>query len=118
MQVEVFKHAGDPLPHLPNLVKELGITCPDQLWVSDITCIRLHNEHYVRCNDLLGGAANGLVWLASSECFSRSTLCTRLVIDDYDFTVALAAGGDPYSFLDILHLVGRVNRCGKLAGGD
>lgn len=34
-----------PYPRYPNLVKELGITRPDQVWVSDITYIRLHQEH-------------------------------------------------------------------------
>jgi transposase InsO family protein len=34
-----------PYPCYPNLVKELGITRPDQVWVSDITYIRLHQEH-------------------------------------------------------------------------
>ena len=34
-----------PYPRYPNLVKELGITHPDQVWVSDITYIRLHQEH-------------------------------------------------------------------------
>jgi transposase InsO family protein len=30
-----------PYPRYPNLVKELEVTCPDQVWVSDITYIRL-----------------------------------------------------------------------------
>ena len=34
-----------PYPRYPNLVKELEITHPDQVWVSDITYIRLHQEH-------------------------------------------------------------------------
>ena len=34
-----------PYPRYPNLVKELSITSPDQVWVSDITYIRLHQEH-------------------------------------------------------------------------
>jgi len=34
-----------PYPRYPNLVKELSITRPDQVWVSDITYIRLHQEH-------------------------------------------------------------------------
>jgi transposase InsO family protein len=29
-----------PYPRYPNLVKELVTTCPDQVWVSDITYIR------------------------------------------------------------------------------
>jgi transposase InsO family protein len=33
-----------PYPRYPNLVKELEITCPDQVWVSDITYIRLERE--------------------------------------------------------------------------
>ena len=33
-----------PYPRYPNLVKELEITHPDQVWVSDITYIRLHQE--------------------------------------------------------------------------
>jgi transposase InsO family protein len=33
-----------PYPRYPNLVKELDITCPDQVWVSDITYIRLERE--------------------------------------------------------------------------
>ena len=34
-----------PYPRYPNLVRELGITRPDQAWVSDITYIGLHQEH-------------------------------------------------------------------------
>jgi transposase InsO family protein len=34
-----------PYPRYPNLVKELEITHPDQVWVSDITYIRLHQEY-------------------------------------------------------------------------
>lgn len=30
-----------PYPRYPNLVKELAFTYPDQVWVSDITYIRL-----------------------------------------------------------------------------
>jgi transposase InsO family protein len=33
-----------PYPRYPNLVKDLKITHPDQVWVSDITYIRLRNE--------------------------------------------------------------------------
>lgn len=33
-----------PYPRYPNLVKELEITGPDQVWVSDITYIRLERE--------------------------------------------------------------------------
>ena len=33
-----------PYVRYPNLVKDLEITHPDQVWVSDITYIRLHNE--------------------------------------------------------------------------
>ncbi len=33
-----------PYPRYPNLVKELEITYPDQVWVSDITYIRLERE--------------------------------------------------------------------------
>ena len=32
-----------PYPRYPNLVKELEITYPDQVWASDITYIRLQN---------------------------------------------------------------------------
>ena len=34
-----------PYPRYPNLVKELDITRPDQVWVSDITYIRLYQEY-------------------------------------------------------------------------
>lgn len=34
-----------PYPRYPNLVKELEIVHPDQVWVSDITYIRLHQEY-------------------------------------------------------------------------
>ena len=34
-----------PYPRDPNLVKELEIVHPDQVWVSDITYIRLHQEY-------------------------------------------------------------------------
>jgi transposase InsO family protein len=34
-----------PYPRYPNLVKELEIAYPDQVWVSDITYIRLHQEY-------------------------------------------------------------------------
>ena len=33
-----------PYPRYPNLVKDLIITCPEHVWVSDITFIRLLNE--------------------------------------------------------------------------
>jgi len=33
-----------PYPRYPNLVKELKITCPDQVWVSDVTYIRLERD--------------------------------------------------------------------------
>jgi transposase InsO family protein len=33
-----------PYLRYPNLVKELEITLPDQVWVSDITYVRLHND--------------------------------------------------------------------------
>lgn len=33
-----------PYPRYENLVKELEITCPDQVWVSDITYIRLNSS--------------------------------------------------------------------------
>ena len=33
-----------PYPRYPNLVKDLQITYPDQVWVADITYIRLRNE--------------------------------------------------------------------------
>ena len=33
-----------PYPRYPNLVKELEITHPDQVWVADITYIRLQRE--------------------------------------------------------------------------
>ena len=33
-----------PYPRYPNLVKDLDITYPDQVWVADITYIRLRNE--------------------------------------------------------------------------
>ena len=34
-----------PYPYYPNLVKKMIITHPDQVWVSDITYIRLHQGH-------------------------------------------------------------------------
>ena len=34
-----------PYPRYPNLVKKLEIVHPDQVWVSDITYIRLHQEY-------------------------------------------------------------------------
>lgn len=34
-----------PYPRYPNLVKKLKIAHPDQVWVSDITYIRLHQEY-------------------------------------------------------------------------
>ncbi len=34
-----------PYPRYPNLVKELEIAYPDQVWVSDITYIRLYQEY-------------------------------------------------------------------------
>ena len=34
-----------PYPRYPNLVKELEIAHPDQVWVSDIIYIRLHQEY-------------------------------------------------------------------------
>jgi transposase InsO family protein len=34
-----------PYPRYPNLVKELEIAHPDQVWVSDITYIHLHQEY-------------------------------------------------------------------------
>ena len=34
-----------PYPRYPNLVKELEIVHPDQVWVSDISYIRLHQEY-------------------------------------------------------------------------
>jgi len=34
-----------PYPRYPNLIKELEIVHPDQVWVSDITYIRLHQEY-------------------------------------------------------------------------
>jgi putative transposase len=42
------RHTTDsqhPYPRYPNLVKELEIVHPDQVWVSDITYIRLHQEY-------------------------------------------------------------------------
>jgi transposase InsO family protein len=33
-----------PYPRYPNLVKDLEVVCPDQVWVADITYIRLMNE--------------------------------------------------------------------------
>ncbi len=33
-----------PYPRYPNLIKDLEITYPDQVWVADITYIRLRNE--------------------------------------------------------------------------
>ena len=33
-----------PFLRYPNLVKDLAITLPDQVWVSDITYVRLHND--------------------------------------------------------------------------
>ncbi|MEA3325918.1 MAG: IS3 family transposase, partial [Chloroflexota bacterium] len=33
-----------PYPRYPNRVKDLEITFPDQVWVSDVTYIRLHKE--------------------------------------------------------------------------
>ena len=37
-------HAHHRLPVYPNLVPELAVTACDQLWVSDITYIRLQRE--------------------------------------------------------------------------
>jgi transposase InsO family protein len=37
-------NSDHPYPRYPNLVEGLVITQPDQLWVSDITFIRLHHE--------------------------------------------------------------------------
>jgi len=37
-------HSDHPYPRYPNLVKELAITSPEQVWVSDITYIRLGEE--------------------------------------------------------------------------
>ena len=34
-----------PYPRYPNLIKDLQISYPDQVWVSDITYIRLFHEH-------------------------------------------------------------------------
>ena len=42
------RHTTDsqhPYPRYPNLVKELEIDHPEQVWVSDITYIRLHQEY-------------------------------------------------------------------------
>ena len=33
-----------PYPRYPNLVSDLDVTYPDQVWVSDITYVRLHTE--------------------------------------------------------------------------
>jgi transposase InsO family protein len=37
-------NSDHPFPRYPNLVQELEIVRPDQVWVSDITYIRLHRE--------------------------------------------------------------------------
>ena len=41
-------HSKHAFPRYDNLVKDLEISMPDQVWVADITYIRLHRE-FVHC---------------------------------------------------------------------
>ena len=37
-------HSGHAYPRYPNLVQGLTIVLPDQVWVGDMTSVRLHHE--------------------------------------------------------------------------
>jgi putative transposase len=74
-----------PYPRYPNLVKELEITHPDQVWVSDITYIRLHQEY---------------VYLAIiMDVFTRSIRgwCLSLTLDQELTLMALRAALETHS---------------------
>jgi putative transposase len=66
-----------PYPRYPNLVRELGITRPDQVWVSDITYIGLHQEHVYLAiiMDVYTRTIRG--WCLSRTLDQRSTTVTR-----------------------------------------
>jgi putative transposase len=44
-QVHKTTDSAHDFPRYPNLVQDLAIVCPDQVWVSDITYIRLRHEY-------------------------------------------------------------------------
>jgi putative transposase len=39
-----FRNSDHPFPRYPNLVQGLAVVRPDQVWVGDITYVRLHRE--------------------------------------------------------------------------
>jgi len=55
-----------PCPRYPNLVKGLEIVRPDQVWVSDITYIRLL-EDFVCLAIIMDVFTRGLRWCSSSD---------------------------------------------------
>ena len=56
------------LPVHPNLAAEMDITAPDQLWVSDLTYIRLGHEfiYWLWCSMPVRAASWAGVWGAAS----------------------------------------------------
>ena len=53
--------SGHAYPRYPNLVEDLKVTRPDQVWVADITYIRLRNEFILFISN------NGRLYPVASE---------------------------------------------------
>lgn len=99
-----------PYPRYPNLVKDLAMTCPDQVWVSDITYIRLHQEfvYLAIILDVFTRAIRG--WCLSRLLDQELTLTAlRIALENHrpeihhsDQGIQYAA----YAYIDLLKLHG------------
>jgi transposase InsO family protein len=63
-----------PYPQYPNLVKDLEITHPDQVWVADITYNRLRNEFVYLAVILVVFTRNVRGWCLSRQLDQELTL--------------------------------------------
>jgi putative transposase len=74
-----------PFWRYPNLVKDLEITVPDQVWVSDITYVRLHNDfvYLAIILDVFTRAIRG--WCLSRTIDLQLTLdALRMALEQHD----------------------------------
>ena len=66
-----------PYPRYPNRVKNLPVTRPDQVWVSDVTYIRLRNE-FVYLAIIMDVYARGMRGWCSSRTLDQELTLTAL----------------------------------------
>lgn len=99
-------HSDHPYPRYANLVKELEITCPEQVWVCDITYIRLGTGFVFLAivMDVFTRLIRG--WQLSKAIDQELTLAAlRMALSDHVPTIHHSDQGVQYAALEYIDLL-------------